>query len=110
MKKGRSMQILRKNSYRKPAKVGQLVRLRGELDKEFWARVDGRPFDPENPKMTTIDYLGHGRIYFGQTDLFVFLDQYEVCGKKMTLLLTPEGKKILVYSSVVDSTPILTAE
>lgn len=104
------MQILRKNSYRKPAEIGQLVRLRGELDKEFWARVDGRPFDPENPKMTTIDYLSASQFFFNRTDLFVVLDRYETCGKKMVLLLTPEGKKILVHPSVVDETPILMVE
>lgn len=104
------MQILRKNSYRKPPEVGQLVRLRGELDEEFWARMDSRPFDPENPKMTTIDYRGHGRIYFGQNDLFVLLDSYSLFDRVMALLLTQEGKKILVVMSAVDSTPILMVE
>ncbi len=110
MKKGRSMQILRKNSYRKPAEIGQLVRLVGELDDEFWARASGRPFDPDNPKMSTIDYLSASQFFFNRTDLFVVLDHPELWGKKMVLLLTPEGKKILVYSSVVDSTPILEVE
>jgi len=82
----------------------------GELDEEFWARMCGRPFDPDNPKMSTIDYLSASQFWFNRTDLFVVLDRYETCGKKMVLLLTPEGKKILVYLSVVDETPILMVE
>lgn len=104
------MQTLRKNSYRKPAEIGQLVRLVGELDVELWASCHGRPFDPDNPKMSTIDYLSASQFWFNRTDLFVVLDRYETCGKKMVLLLTPEGKKILVYLSVVDETPILMVE
>ncbi|TXH11619.1 MAG: hypothetical protein E6R04_01440 [Spirochaetes bacterium] len=104
------MQILRKNSYRKPAEVGQLVRLVGEWENELWSKAHGRSFDPDNPKMSTMDYLSFNVFFFNRTDLFVVLDRYETCGKKMVLLLTPEGKKILVHPSVVDETPILMVE
>lgn len=107
MKKGQSMQTLRKNSYRKPTEIGQLVRLQGQLDEEVWARVEGRPFDRENPKMEGIDYLNGRRFFFHKTDLFVLLDRFKVNEKDFALLLSPEGEKVLVYACRVDNTPIL---
>lgn len=101
------MQILRKNSHRKPPEVGQLVRLKGQLDEEVLARIEGRPFDRENPKMEGIDYLNGRRFFFHKTDLFVLLDRFKVHEKDFALLLSPEGEKVLVYASSVDSTPIL---
>ena len=110
MKKGQSMQILRKNSYRKPAEVGQLVRLVGEWENELWSKAHGRSFDPDNPKMSTMDYLSFTVFFFDKTDLFVLLGRHEFHTTKMMLLLTPEGKKILVSPFVVDETPILMVE